>query len=381
MIGACTRAVDEGMVRGVLSAVDCQTRVFAQTGYEALSIGSGTFQAAITGLLTIYVAVIGYRMLFAAGGARLSDAPGIALKIGAVLALLSSWSTFETLVFNLAAEAPSEIAGIVARPLQFGDGLAADPIGGLQTAYDQLVLLAATFGKTAGNAALYASPNAAAADTLSTASNVLFMSTAGVVAAATLVIGVLTAVGPVFIALFLLRATRGLFTGWVRALGAAAFVQLVSWALIILMLSVLEPWLARLMAERRDNTLDPQVAMSTAWLVFVFGAGQLALIVAALVMAFGFRLKFGAAAADARPARPEAAAPPAAVAESRAQRLAFALQRDESAERLRIHRLALAGATRSPGAGSAMASHDAQPGQPHAYRRPGVTSRRSRSLA
>jgi type IV secretion system protein VirB6 len=366
------------MVRGVLSAVDCQTRAFAQTGYEALSIGSGTFQIALTGLLTIYIALVGYRMLFAAGGARLSDAPGIALRIGAVLALLSSWATFERVVFNLAADAPSEIAGIVARPLQLGETLAADPVGGLQIAYDQLVQLAATFGKSAGSAALYASPNAAAADALSTAGNVLFMSTAGVVASATLVIGVLTAVGPVFISMFLIRATRGLFAGWVRALCAAAIVQLAAWSIIVLMLSVLEPWLARLLAEEHAGTLDPQHAMSAAWVVYVFGAGQLALVVAALVTAFGFRLKLGPPATDqARSGRNAPVVQGEASVESRAQRLAIALQRDQAAERLRVDRLAMAGAPRT--LGHALSARPDGPGQRYDYRRPKVMTRRSGS--
>ena len=48
---------------------------------------------------------IGYRLLFGEG-ARLTDAPMIALKIGAVLALVTNWSLFQTLVFDLAERAP-----------------------------------------------------------------------------------------------------------------------------------------------------------------------------------------------------------------------------------------------------------------------------------
>ena len=298
MTAACSSLVNDGVIRGVLGAVDCQTRAFAEAGYSSLTGASSGFQVALTALLTIYVALVGYRMLFASGGARLSDAPGIALKIGAILALVTSWATFQTLVFDLAAHAPSEIAAAVAAPLQASGGsLAADPIGGLQTAYDLLSQSAVAFGKQAGpNVKAYSSPAAAAAEALSAASGVLFMTTAGVIAAATLAIGVLTAVGPVFIALFLIPATRGLFVGWVRALAAAAFVPLLGWLTIILMLSVLEPWLIRLAQQRQAGALDAQTAMSAASLVFVFGAGQVALLIAAGVVAFGFRLR-GAAPA------------------------------------------------------------------------------------
>lgn len=383
MTTACSSMVGEGVIRGVLGAVDCQTRGFAEAGYSSLTAASSGFQVALTALLTIYVALVGYRMLFAAGGARLSDAPGIALRIGAILALVTSWATFQTLVFDVAARAPMEIAGVVAAPLQDGGGsvLASDPIGGLQTAYDQLTQGAAAFGKMAGPVGhAYASPAAAAAEALSTASGVLFMSSAGVISAATLAIGILTAVGPIFIALFLIPATRGLFVGWVRALAAAAFVTLMGWLVIVLMLSVLEPWLVALAQQRRDLTLDPQTAMSASALVLVFGAGQAALIIGACVMAVGFRLRARAPAesrrnegATATPATPPEAA-------SRAQRLAFDLQRDQVVAAARLHplRLAAAGiAQPTGGAGGALPS-DRAGRLGETYRRPAVASARTR---
>ena len=213
--GAAASLVGEGVIRGVLGAVDCQTRAFAEAGYSSLTSSSSTFQVALTALLTIYVALVGFRMLFASGGAKLSDAPGIALKIGAILALVTSWATFQTLVFDVASKAPGEIAAAVAAPLQANSSsLAADPVNGLQAAYDQLNRSAVAFGATAGpNAKAYSSPQASAAEALSAASGALFMTTAGVIAGATLAIGVLTAVGPVFIAMFLIPATRGLLRG------------------------------------------------------------------------------------------------------------------------------------------------------------------------
>ncbi|MGZ3376446.1 MAG: type IV secretion system protein [Phenylobacterium sp.] len=382
MTGSCSSLVGQGVIRGVLGAVDCQTRAFSEAGYSSLTSASSSFQIGLTLLLTIYVALVGYRMLFAAGGARLSDAPGIALKIGAILALVTSWATFQTLVFDLAAKAPGEIAAAVAAPLQANGGaLSADPVGGLQTAYDQLVAGAQAFGKSAGPAThAYSSPAASAAESLSAASGVLFMTTAGAIAAATLAIGVLTAVGPVFIALFLIPATRGLFMGWVRALAAAAIAPLLGWLTIVVMLSVLEPWLLTLARERADNTLDPQTAMSVASLVFVFGAGQAALMIAACVVAFGFRLP-GADAAERR--APAAPAPQPALAvepESRAQRLAFDLQRDQAAAAARLRPAQLAAVTAAASGVAASAGPGYTPSERpvrlgDAYRRPAVAAR------
>jgi type IV secretion system protein VirB6 len=377
MSGSCSSLVGDGVIRGVLGAVDCQTRAFAEAGYSSLTSASSGFQIALTALLTIYVALVGYRMMFAQGGAKLSDAPGIALSIGAILALVTSWSTFQTLVFDVAAKAPGEIAAAVAAPLQANSGsLAADPVNGLQAAYDQITRSAVAFGATAGpNAKAYSSPQASAAEALSAASGAMFMTTAGVIAAATLAIGVLTAVGPIFIAMFLIPATRGLFAGWVRALGAAALVLLLGWLGIVLLLSVLEPWLIALAREQQSGQLQAQTATSTAALVAVFSVGQVGLLIAACVMAFGFRIR-GAVAGAGRllaPATPPEAAA-AAPEPSRAQRLAFDLQRDPAHAETRARPMQLAAATASAARQTVEVKQTPRLGDD--YRRPAVEARR-----
>jgi type IV secretion system protein VirB6 len=346
----CATLVDDGIVRGVLATVQCQTRAYAEGGYVALTTGSSVFQSALTALLTIYIALVGYRLLFAQGDARISDAPLIALKIGIILALVTSWATFQTMVFDLADRAPIEIAAIVSAPLQeSGSGLAARPVDGLQAAYDEFSNTGAAYGRIAGpDAKGYSSPQAAAAETTAAASGVLFFMTAGVISASTLAIGVLTALGPIFIAFALMAVTRGLFMGWVRALAAVALVQLVAWLLVVLMLSVIDPWVATLNAQRLGQRLDPQTAMSAGALVFVFAFGQLALIIGAVVVAMGFRLPDLSARRDLRgpigaPGQTPAAAGVIATP-SRAERLAFDLQRDhaQAAARSRVAEAAVA---------------------------------------
>ncbi len=74
-MSGCATITDLGVVRDVLTAVDCNTRGFARLGYESLTASGSPFQTALTVALTIYVAVIGYRLLFGAG-ARMSDGAG-----------------------------------------------------------------------------------------------------------------------------------------------------------------------------------------------------------------------------------------------------------------------------------------------------------------
>jgi len=374
---ACAALAGAGVIRGVIATVDCQTRAYAEGAYQALTAGSPVFQAALTGLLTIYVALVGYRMLFAHGGARLSDAPGVALRVGAVLALVTSWATFQTLVFDLADRAPAEIAALAAAPLQQGaSALAADPVNGLQVAYDELTASATAFGKAAGaEAKAYSNPQAAAAEALSSAAAVLFLASAGAISAAKLAVGVLTAVGPVFIALFLIPATRGLFAGWLRALAGAALTPLAAWLLMTLLLVVLEPWLVVLAQQRRDLQLDPQTAVSAAALVYVFALAQAGLVIGAGVMAAGLRLPGGRAH---RAADPPASAPAAAQAPilqpSRAERLALDLRRDQAMASVRGGDVVRA---MSVAPSRATAGPSAAPRLGDAYRRPGPTPRRT----
>lgn len=382
MSQACATLVDDGIVRGVLATVQCQTRAYAEGGYIALTSGSTVFQSALTALLTIYIALVGYRLLFAQGEARISDAPLIALKIGVILALVTSWATFQTMVFDLADRAPVEIAAIVSAPLQeSGSGLASRPVDGLQAAYDEFSNTGAAYGRIAGpDAKGYSSPQAAAAETTAAASGVLFFMTAGVISASTLAIGVLTALGPIFIAFALMAVTRGLFMGWVRALAAVALVQLVAWLLVVLMLSVIDPWVATLNAQRLGQRLDPQTAMSAGALVFVFAFGQLALIIGAVVVAMGFRLPDMSARRDARGpagAPGQAAAAGVIATPSRAERLAFDLQRDQAQAAARSRVAAAAVAAGAAPARQVSVRLDESRRLGETYRRSAVTSRRT----
>lgn len=383
MIEACASAVDDGVIRGVLATVDCQTKAYAQGGYQALTSDSSVFQAGLTAVLTIYVALIGYRMLFARGGTRLSDMPGIAFWIGGILAMVTSWATFQAVVFDMADRAPLEIAAIASAPWQESgrSTLAADPIAGLETTYRELTLTAAAFGKTAGpDAKTYSSPEAAAAEALSLASGALFLSSVGVISAATLAIGILTAVGPIFIVMALLPATRGIFVGWVRAMIAAALTPMVGWLLLVLMLAVIEPWLGALSEQRAALRLQSQTAISTAALIFVFAAGQAALILGACVMALGFKLPgsdVASASRGAEPARPgqQPVTVNLTALPTRAERLSLDLQRDQAQAAARSRAAATAASAAAPGRAVSVSLGETGSRLGETYRRPAVTSR------
>jgi type IV secretion system protein VirB6 len=354
------QAIDphSGLIRGVIDAVDCHTRGFAESGYDQLTSPSSPFQAWLTALLVIYVAVLGYQMLFGTGSTRLSDLPMTALKIGVVLALTANWSVFQTLVFDLASRAPLDLARLATAGAH-GDGslLAGGPLRGLQYTYDQLTLAATALAKTAHE--LGGSNNAGgaagAAEALWRASEALFLTTAGMFSAAIVAVGVLTAVGPVFVALFLFDATRGLFVGWLRALLAAAIAPLAGWMAASLMLIVVQSNILLLASQREAGHIDVDTAVTTAAVIFVFSVVQIGLLAAGALIAFSFRLGPPRAARTQSAPMAEREPAPAAASVSRAENLAHFLRRTENGG-MNQGGGATAGAGRAaPGAGSAQA--------------------------
>jgi type IV secretion system protein VirB6 len=260
----------------------------------------------------------------------------MALKIGLILTLTLNWATFQTLVFDLTTRAPLDVARIVAGPVRAGGSdLAASPLDGLQLTYDELALDAAAFGKAAGpNPQVLRGGEAAVASGLWKAQAILFMSTAGLLAMASVAVGVLATLGPIFIALFLFEETRGLFAGWLRAIATAALIPMLCWITTTIMLVVIDPWLTEMARGRLSGDLSVQTATVLSAVIFIFAAAQAALTFGAGVIAGGFQL----GKAKAGPTVAPASAAPAAASQpiSRPERLAMQLGALTSSRRLDV---------------------------------------------
>ena len=229
---------------------------------------------------------------------------------------------------DLAAGVPMELAGLISAPLRESHSLAADPLSGLQVAYDQLSAAAMHFAHPPKSVvAADLGDQATAGQVLSWAAFALFLASAGLVAVVTLALGVLVATGPLFVALFLFLETRGLFVGWIRALVSCAIGLIGTWTLSVLMLRVIQPWLVAL---AQSSTVDAaNVAITTGAIVIVFSFGQLAVVLAGVLIAQGFNLPGRAFAGGPGPV--PAPENPASLEPSRALRLAEQLQRDDVA--------------------------------------------------
>lgn len=294
-------------VGNVLAWVDCQALGLGEEGYRALGPGSA-FGMALTGLLTIYVALIGYRLLVG-GALTLREGLVAALKIGFVLALATQWPAYRVLVYDVAARTPEAAASgfLNASGLNAGgSGTLAARLDGVTGALGQMVENAAAARAAApppvpqpGTAApapaqpprpAQATLGEAAAASVTSATGALVASALAGLLSVRVILGLLLAMGPVFIACLLFEATRGLFTGWLRVLGGAMLGALAVPAVLALQLAIIEPQVLALRAlldASQPVAALPQQIFATA---VVFALIMLAVLVAMARVGLGFAL-------------------------------------------------------------------------------------------
>ena len=63
--------------------------------------------------MTIYVAIVGYRLIFGRSSLSMGEMAPRMLLIGAVLALTSNWATYQILVYDVLTDGPQEIVSAV----------------------------------------------------------------------------------------------------------------------------------------------------------------------------------------------------------------------------------------------------------------------------
>lgn len=264
MSGICPGIVDSAFLQSALAFIDCQAQTLGAQGYQALAAPGSPLSLLLSGLLTLLVAFLGYRMLF-------GEAPGVRegvltiVKIGIVLALATSWDAYRTLAYDVVLHGPAEIVATVGAPADLpGAG------GGLTTRLQQvdnalIVLNSVGIGPADVSARARTVEGRAGAVTertplpphifvpfaLGTARIVFLTTTIAAFAAVRLAAGILLALGPLFIAFLLFEGTRGLFEGWARGLVAALLGAIAITLVLSVELALLEPWLASLIALRQ----------------------------------------------------------------------------------------------------------------------------------
>ncbi len=265
----------------VLGHIDCQAAFLGSYGWQALGQPGSLAAVVMTGLLTLFVALFGIRLLFGpVPGAR--DVVGDIIKIGIVLTLAFSWPAFRTVVHDVVLDGPGELAAsagasvmpedtsLVAR-LQQADNLMLRLIEqgtGRQTG---AFVDADEPGGTFRGQALE-DENSFGLARLSYLAGLL-----GSYGLLRIVGGLLLALAPLAAGMLLFEATRGLFAGWLRALvlaliGAAALSIVAAGELAILL-----PWLADTLRLRTLGYATPAaptelLALTLGFALIQFGA-------------------------------------------------------------------------------------------------------------
>jgi type IV secretion system protein VirB6 len=188
-----------------------------------------------------------------------------------------------------------------------------NPFIGLQAAYDQMQSSSDFFTRTPA----HPGPQQSSANGgfsalgLNISSFLLLFSTLGVVLMAKIVLGILLALGPLFVAFLLFDGTRGIFEGWLRAVLAFAFLPLFATLALVVQITLLAPHLVALARMALTNQANLPAATSVLILTLVGAMVSLAGVAGLFIVAIGFKWPAATHRAQTAP-QPGAAAPLAA---------------------------------------------------------------------
>lgn len=356
MIAPCPAGIDPAtLARDVLASADCLITEQVEQGYSALLAPGGNLAAALTVALTIYVAIFGYRLMLGLSRLTLGEVIPHFIKIGIILALVTSWPSYQTLVFDLLFNGPQQLAGLLAAQAAGPVGGAGDVMLALQAVFDRLTDAASDAWAQGAPVAATAAPapappvvgaattpppppvSPAAAFALGApqfvailfwfSAMVLMAMSVGLLLVVRIILALLLVMGPVFIAFALFRPTRGVAEGWLRVTVKFALVPLFAVPMIVAVVALLAP-----MTEGLGDAPVISVRDGPAFLillvVLVFAAVMVQAARLGGSIASGIRLPRGAPPAAETPGTPTIVASGGGMAtstESRAETIVRAI--------------------------------------------------------
>jgi type IV secretion system protein VirB6 len=247
----------ESFAPSLLTFLDCQAQAIGAGGYAALAASGSPASVLLTGMVTLLIALLGYRMLL---GHTPTVREGVLtfVKIGLVLMLAMSWPAYQILVYDIILRAPAELATTIggAASLPGSSGGMVERIDGV----DQALKILAIEGVGPVPLGPDGQPTMPSVPpqpfigfdsfAIGFARVIFLVATIASFAVVRIVAGLLLALAPLFAAFLLFDGTRGLFAGWLKALIGSALGSLAIAITLGVTLAFLEPWLATLLARR-----------------------------------------------------------------------------------------------------------------------------------
>lgn len=282
--------IDGGYLSAILAFVDCQAQSLGANGYQALAAPGSPFSLILAVLITVFVALFGYRMMLGQVPSIREGVLGF-VKIGIVLMLAANWPPYQTLVYNTVFKGPAELTAAIGGASGL-PGAQGGMVARLEATDRMLVSLAAQGAgslQTRQQAAEHIPSVLPGFDALALTRILYLSGVVGAFASVRILAGLLLAIAPFFIAFLLFDATRGLFEGWLRALIGAALGALGVAIVLGIELALLESWLAGILAARAANISVPNAPVELLVTTGIFLPVLAAMLWALTRAAMGFR--------------------------------------------------------------------------------------------
>lgn len=274
---ACVAIITgDDFVLRMLTHIDCQSRYLGTYGYQTLGEPGSTAATAMAGLLTLFVAIWGFRLLFGTRPAHRDVVQDI-LKVGIVLTLAFSWPAFRTLIYDVVLDGPAQIAASLSTP-----GLTSTASGFAERmqSVDNAIVRFTEIG-TGRNSGGFLDQDAIGGTFAGSALDdesafgwarlVYLISLIGSLALLRLVAGLLLALAPLVAGLMLFEASRGIFVGWLRGLVLCLLGAVGVTVVLAVELAVLEPWLGDALRVRSLGYATPSAPLELFAMVVAFG--------------------------------------------------------------------------------------------------------------
>lgn len=266
-----------------LTHIDCQAQVIGSYGYVALGQPGSVASMVVTGLLTLFVAFFGIRLLFGpAPGAR--DVVFDVLKIGIVLALAFSWPAFRTVIYEVTLKGPAEVASVI--QTSSANGGPADFTERLQKVdADLLRLTELGAGRNEEQFVGGQNPSVNLAGTSLQDENAFgsarlfyLSSVMGSLALLRIAAGLLLALAPIVAGLYFFTQSRGIFAGWLKGLVFTFAGSIGATIILTVQLAVVEPWLADAIRLRGSDFALPSAPTEIFAIMLAFAIVQIAML-------------------------------------------------------------------------------------------------------
>lgn len=249
-----------GMAASLLKTLDCEIKSYVEGTYDVLFGHVGWLGPVLTSVLTIYIAFFALALITGRAQLNLSGLVSRLAVIALVLTFATRWGAYQAVLVDVLFEGAGEIANVMASAKKNGAVQASVPqrldsvlenmvalaggggvIGGISKSTRPRTVREATAAIKQAPPQLISSVSATQANLFWFSATVLALGSVGLLVISKVLLGVLLAVGPLFIVFGLFSTTRGLFEGWLKTAMLYALVPLFTLVLTSGVLQIIEP--------------------------------------------------------------------------------------------------------------------------------------------